>query len=145
MSEVSMIASPLFHIAAIGNVAPIFAVGGTLVIMPTAAFDSGRLLDAMEGERVTSLFLVPAQWQAVIDDPSVGRRDLSRLRVTCWGAAPASDTLLRRMADCFPGVLNVAAFGQTEMSPVTAAGKVLKGELRERSPAAGQAAGQAGT
>ena len=36
-----------------------------------------------------------------------------------WGAAPASDTLLRDMADTFPGTRSCAAFGQTEMSPVT--------------------------
>jgi fatty-acyl-CoA synthase len=62
---------------------------------------------------------VPAQWQAVCDDPTLPGRDLSRLRVTSWGAAPAADTLLRQMAASFPGALNVAAFGQTEMSPVT--------------------------
>ena len=36
-----------------------------------------------------------------------------------WGAAPASDTLLRDMAETFPGTQIYAAFGQTEMSPVT--------------------------
>ena len=36
-----------------------------------------------------------------------------------WGAAPASDTLLREMAETFPGTQILAAFGQTEMSPVT--------------------------
>jgi fatty-acyl-CoA synthase len=117
--EVNAVASPLFHIAAIGSVAPIIQIGGTLVIVPTGAFNSGRLLDTVEAEAVTSLFLVPAQWQAVCDDPTLPGRDLSRLGVTSWGAAPASDTLLRQMADCFPGALNVAAFGQTEMSPVT--------------------------
>jgi len=117
--EVNLIASPLFHIAAIGGVAPIIQIGGTLVIMPTVAFDSGKLLDLVEAEGVTALFLVPAQWQAVCDDPTLLARDLSRLRAISWGAAPASDTLLRRMSECFPGVLNVAAFGQTEMSPVT--------------------------
>jgi fatty-acyl-CoA synthase len=38
-----------------------------------------------------------------------------------WGAAPATTTLLTRMAEVFPGVRNVAVFGQTEMSPVTCA------------------------
>ena len=42
-----------------------------------------------------------------------------------WGAAPATTTLLTRMAEAFPGVTNVAVFGQTEMSPVTCA---LSGE-----------------
>ena len=36
-----------------------------------------------------------------------------------WGAAPASDTLLRQMSETFPGSQILAAFGQTEMSPVT--------------------------
>ena len=36
-----------------------------------------------------------------------------------WGAAPASDTLLREMAETFPDATILAAFGQTEMSPVT--------------------------
>jgi fatty-acyl-CoA synthase len=39
--------------------------------------------------------------------------------VISWGAAPASDTLLRQMSDTFPGTQILAAFGQTEMSPVT--------------------------
>ena len=38
---------------------------------------------------------------------------------------PATTTLLTRMAGAFPGVTNVAVFGQTEMSPVTCA---LSGE-----------------
>jgi len=39
--------------------------------------------------------------------------------VLSWGAAPASDTLLRDMSELFPGTQIYAAFGQTEMSPVT--------------------------
>jgi fatty-acyl-CoA synthase len=116
---VNLVTSPLFHIAAIGSAAPVIQVGGTLVIVPTGAFSSGQLLDVVEAEGVSSMFLVPTQWQAVCDDPTLPGRDLSRLRVTGWGAAPATDTLLRRMAGAFPGALNVALFGQTEMSPVT--------------------------
>jgi fatty-acyl-CoA synthase len=36
-----------------------------------------------------------------------------------WGAAPAPDVLLRQMSEIFPGTQILAAFGQTEMSPVT--------------------------
>jgi fatty-acyl-CoA synthase len=61
---------------------------------------------------------VPTQWQALCADSSVTSRDLA-LRVISWGAAPASDTLLRRMAEVFPEATNIAVFGQTEMSPVT--------------------------
>jgi fatty-acyl-CoA synthase len=62
--------------------------------------------------------LVPAQWQAVCATQQAKPRDLA-LRVLTWGAAPASDTLLHQMAETFPGTQILAAFGQTEMSPVT--------------------------
>ena len=64
------------------------------------------------------MFLVPAQWQAVCAEQRANPRKL-QLRVLSWGAAPASDTLLRDMAETFPGTQILAAFGQTEMSPVT--------------------------
>ena len=117
--EVTLVAAPLFHIAGIGTTAPMVLTGGTVAIMPTTAFDPGHLLELLEGEAVTSVFLVPAMWQAVCAHPSLADRDLSRLRSTTWGAAPASDTLLRRMSQAFPQAANTAAFGQTEMSPVT--------------------------
>ncbi|RBY82975.1 long-chain fatty acid--CoA ligase [Geodermatophilus sp. TF02-6] len=117
--EVNLVAAPMFHIGAIGSIVPLILIGGTLVVLPSGAFDAGQVLGLLERERITSVFLVPTQWQALCTDPSVADRDLSALHVTSWGAAPASDTLLRRMAEVFPGALNVAVFGQTEMSPVT--------------------------
>jgi fatty-acyl-CoA synthase len=117
--EVSLVATPLFHIGGIGSVIPTILVGGTVAIMAPRAFSSPGLLDLLEDEAVTTVFLVPTQWQAVCEDPTVRGRDLSRLRVTAWGGAPAPDALLRRMGMVFSGALNVALFGQTEMTPVT--------------------------
>ena len=123
--EVNLIASPLFHIGGIGSIVPTILIGGTTVITPSGAFEPSAVLDILEDEKVTTVFLVPAQWQALCENATVGQRDLSALRVTCWGAAPASDALLRRMASVFPDALNVAVFGQTEMSPITC---VLEGK-----------------
>ncbi len=90
-----------------------------MVVLPSVAFDAGHVLEILEEEKVTSAFLVPTQWQGLCAESSVSDRDLSHLRVTSWGAAPATDKLLRRMAEVFPNALNVAVFGQTEMSPIT--------------------------
>jgi len=117
--EVNLISAPLFHIGGLGSIVPTILIGGTTVILPSGAFDASSLLAVLERERVTTVFLVPTQWQAVCEDPAVGEHDLSALRVTCWGAAPATDALLRRMASAFPQAMNVAVFGQTEMSPIT--------------------------
>jgi fatty-acyl-CoA synthase len=117
-NDVGFIGVPLFHIAGIGNMLGGLTLGIPTVIHPLGAFDPGQLLDVLEAENVTGIFLVPAQWQAVCAAQRAQPRDL-KLRVLSWGAAPASDTLLRQMADTFPNSKILAAFGQTEMSPVT--------------------------
>jgi fatty-acyl-CoA synthase len=116
--DVGFIGVPLFHIAGVGNTITPLQLGLPTVIYPLGAFDPGALLDVLETERVTSMFLVPAQWQVVCAEQRANPRKL-QLRVLSWGAAPASDTLLRDMSETFPGTQIYAAFGQTEMSPVT--------------------------
>jgi fatty-acyl-CoA synthase len=117
-TDVGFVGVPLFHIAGIGNALTGLLLGIPTVLYPMGAFDPGELLDVLEAETVTSIFLVPAQWQAVCAAQRARPRDV-RLRVLSWGAAPASDTLLRQMSETFPGSQILAAFGQTEMSPVT--------------------------
>ncbi len=104
--------------------APNLVLGIPTVIHPLGAFDAAEMIDAWERERATVVFNVPTQWQAICAQPGVRDRDLA-LRVISWGAAPASETLLRDMAECFPNAVNVAVFGQTELSPLTC---VLRGE-----------------
>ncbi|WP_394553055.1 long-chain-fatty-acid--CoA ligase [Agromyces sp. MMS24-JH15] len=122
--DIAYLTAPLFHIAGLGSIAPNFIVGITTVFHPLGAFDPAALVDAWEAERATIVFNVPQQWQAICALPGVRDRDLA-LRIISWGAAPASDTLLRQMEETFPNAMNVAVFGQTEMSPITC---VLRGE-----------------
>jgi fatty-acyl-CoA synthase len=117
-NDVGFIGVPFFHIAGIGNLLTGMLLGLPTVIYPLGAFDPGQLLDVLETEKVTGIFLVPAQWQAVCAEQQARPRDL-KLRAMSWGAAPAPDALLREMSAIFPGTQILAAFGQTEMSPVT--------------------------
>jgi fatty-acyl-CoA synthase len=117
-NDIGFIGVPLFHIAGVGNTIIGLFLGRPTVLYPLGAFDPGALLDVLASEHVTGIFLVPAQWQAVCAAQRANPREL-KLRVLSWGAAPASDTLLRDMAQTFPGTQILAAFGQTEMSPVT--------------------------
>jgi fatty-acyl-CoA synthase len=121
---VSLVNVPMFHIAGIGAMPPALLNGTRVVIMPTAPFDAGTTLAVVEKEKITSLFLVPAQWQVLCADPTATDRCRS-LRSISWGAAPATVSLLEEMAKTFPYAEIVSFFGQTEMSPVTT---VLPGE-----------------
>ncbi|HVS68262.1 MAG TPA: AMP-binding protein, partial [Mycobacteriales bacterium] len=109
---------PLFHIAGIGGMPSSLMIGARTVIMPTGLFDAESTLDIVESEQITTLFLVPAQWQVMCAHPDATRRCAS-LRTIAWGAAPASVSLLEDMARVFPHCEIISVFGQTEMSPVT--------------------------
>ncbi|PXY33158.1 long-chain fatty acid--CoA ligase [Prauserella coralliicola] len=123
--RVWLAAAPLFHIAGLSGMLPCLLRGGRTVLLPSGQFDPVATVDLLERERVSAVFFVPAQWQAICAVPGLAERDLSALRQASWGAAPASTTLLRTMIDTFPQAEITTAFGQTECSPVTT---LLRGE-----------------
>src|SRR5215210_3078040 len=63
--------APLFHIAGLAGGLPPLLLGGTNVILRSGAFDPAETLDMMERERVSSIFLVPAMWAAVLAVPGI--------------------------------------------------------------------------
>jgi fatty-acyl-CoA synthase len=123
--KVSAPGAPMFHIAGLAGGLPPLLLGGVQVILRSGGFDPVATLDLIERERITSIFLVPVMWAAVVAVPGIAARDLSCLRRISWGAAPASTSLLRTMIDTFPQAEVTTAFGQTECSPVTC---LLRGE-----------------
>ncbi|WP_066907685.1 long-chain-fatty-acid--CoA ligase [Millisia brevis] len=114
----ALMAAPSFHVAALGSVAPALMIGHTVVIHPLKEFDPVEVVDTLERERITTVFMVPVQWQAVCAVPGIADRDFA-LRSLSWGAAPATDAVLEAMERTFPDAQIVAVFGQTEMSPIT--------------------------
>ena len=79
--------APLFHIAGLAGGLPPLLLGGTHVIIRSGGFDPVATLDLIERERVTSIFLVPAMWAAVVAVP-----DIADARPVL----PAADLLGRR-------------------------------------------------
>jgi fatty-acyl-CoA synthase len=114
-----MAVAPLFHTAGVSGMLPMFLCGNKVVIPPSGGFDAAATVRTIVDEGVTSCWMTPAQWQIVCALPDLPARDVSRLRRIWWGAAPASTTVLQAMIDAFGHAEIVAAFGQTECSPIT--------------------------
>jgi fatty-acyl-CoA synthase len=119
-----LIASPMFHIAAFNVVTTNIANAAASVITPSTGFDAGYLLDVMEKHDVSRTFMVPAQWQLIVDEQRRKPRSVN-LKFYSWGAAPATEALLTAMGETFPEASSQAAFGQTE---TTAGGVSLSHE-----------------
>jgi acyl-CoA synthetase (AMP-forming)/AMP-acid ligase II len=124
-SGLSMLAEGVFNEGAVGlHVAPMFHLadmlmttcliirGCTHVMLP--AFSGEAVLGHIERYHVTDTLLVPAMLQAVVDHALLGGFNTSSLCNILYGASPASETLLQRTLEAFPGVRLTQGYGMTE-------------------------------
>jgi fatty-acyl-CoA synthase len=110
----TLVVAPLFHAAALGIVClPTLLKGGTVCLL--SAFDAGSTLAAIEHERITVMFGVPAMFDAMAAHPSWPSADLASLRqVICGGAPVRASTIRRYLAR---GVPFGQGYGSTETGP----------------------------
>jgi acyl-CoA synthetase (AMP-forming)/AMP-acid ligase II len=116
---------PLFHIGGLNGILPFVHLGALAVIEPSGGFDPGLSIARLAEHDVSMCFFVPTQWQEICSHPEVGSVDARRLRKAMWGASQAPLPTLELLAETFPSVEIVNAFGQTEMSSNTC---FLRGE-----------------
>ena len=111
-----MSVTPFFHIAGVVSIIKTMQALTPMVILD---FDPVELLKAVERERITFLFLVPAMWLMVMNHPDFKKYDVSSLRTAAYGADVTTNALKERILESFPNAALYEAFGQTEMSATT--------------------------
>ncbi|NEX62986.1 AMP-binding protein [Noviherbaspirillum galbum] len=82
---------------------PFLYAGATLHLFER--FDPAEFLAAVEQFRITHSFMVPAMINALLQDPTLGKRDLSSLRQLTYGAAPMAPARIREAWDRIGPVL----------------------------------------
>jgi acyl-CoA synthetase (AMP-forming)/AMP-acid ligase II len=108
-------AAPMFHIADFSNTVSLTMVGKTHVFIPY--FDPAVLLKAIEQHKVTYTMMVPVMIQMMMDHPDFEKTDVSSLDGLVYGAAPMSQTLLKKLRTRLPELKLLQGYGQTEMAP----------------------------
>lgn len=113
-TDVSLMISPLFHVASLGMGAlPVVLKGATLVL--EKGFEPGRALGLIQQHGVTMLSGVPTTYQMMADHPDWARTDLSTLqKLTCGGSAVPT-----RILNAYEerGLSFSQGYGMTETSP----------------------------
>jgi len=109
--DVSLIAMPVAHIGGSGWGVRSVLVGCKGVV--AREFDPRKVLDFIEHDRVSKLFMVPAAMQIVLRDPRARQVDYSRLKHMLYGASPIPAALLREGMEVF-GCGFVQQYGMTE-------------------------------
>ena len=126
-----LIAMPLYHSAAMHVfLMPYLALGATIRLLPKP--DVGRILELVEAELITSLFLAPTVWVPLANHPELELRDLSSLEKAQYGASIMPTTVLARLQARYPRIGFYNCFGQSELGPLCT---VLRPEEHEVRPA----------
>lgn len=107
---VNLAAAPMTHSAGFLTL-PASARGGTVVVLTKP--DPASLVDVIEQQRVTELFLPPTVIYRLLELPGLRQRDLSSLRYFMYGAAPMAVEKLRQALELF-GPVMLQGYGQTE-------------------------------
>ena len=108
--------SPMFHAAVVAGVLGIPASGATSVSIPM--FDPELVLDTIESERIDTTMMVPVMMSMLEQHPAFSARRLRSLRQLVYGAAPISETVLRRWLAMLPEVDFYQGYGMTEAASV---------------------------
>ena len=107
---VQLMAAPMTHAA--GPISfPVFAAGGTTIVHKNVK--PAEILDSIEQNKVTRMFLPPTAIYSLLDDPTVRDRDYSSLQHFIYAAAPMSTEKLKEAIDVF-GPVMTQTFGQAE-------------------------------
>lgn len=110
-SDIGLVAMPVAHISGTGWGLVGLYNGSKSVV--TREFDPHAVLDFIENEKITKLFMVPSAMQIVLSDPRARTVDYSRLRYILYGASPIPPPLLREGMEVF-GCGFVQNYGMTE-------------------------------
>ena len=112
-ADVGLACGPLYHVGALDLVTTtLMSVGATTILHRT--FDAAHVVDEIERSGVTVVWMAPAMLRAVLDEPDIGERDLSSLRLIIAGGEKLPIPFIDRLERAFPNVWLADAYGLTE-------------------------------
>ena len=108
-------AAPMFHLADIGALLALTLTGASHSFLPS--FDPELLMQAIERYRISAVILVPTMINMLVNDPALGRYDLSSLDRVSYGASPMPLPLLKTAMEKLKCNFS-QGYGMTEVSPL---------------------------
>ncbi len=110
---------PFYHCfgMVMGNLAA--TSNGCTMVIPAQGFDPKATLEAVAGERCTSLYGVPTMFIAELSHPDFGSYDLSSLRTGIMAGSPCPVEVMKQVVARMGMDEVTICYGMTETSPVS--------------------------
>jgi fatty-acyl-CoA synthase len=108
-----LVCGPLYHVGGMDLPGTgVLYAGGSMVVLPR--FDAGAVLDSIEAERPTCVWLAPTMVNHVLEREDLLDRDTSSVRFMINGGEKMPVPLMERLLRAFPGCWVADAYGLTE-------------------------------
>ena len=124
---------PLYHTMGMRSLLAASACGGLFCSQPE--FRAEAALDAVERERLTSLYLAPTLFHDLVAAQREQPRDVSSVRALAYAGAPMAGVLVERCVEAFAPQAFVNHYGSTEIYTFT-----IHSDQRAKPGCAGRAA-----
>jgi acyl-CoA synthetase (AMP-forming)/AMP-acid ligase II len=93
---------PITHASGMNLMYLIYCGAASLLL---GRFEEAELLNAIQTERVTRLFMVPTMINRIVNHPDIAKYDLSSLKLVLYGAAPMAPALVEKAIGLFGPIL----------------------------------------
>ncbi|TNC26527.1 acyl-CoA synthetase [Amycolatopsis alkalitolerans] len=112
-ADTTLVCGPLYHVGGLDlpGLGTLHA-GGALVLL--RKFDAREVVDAIERERPTNVWLAPSMMNALLQLPDIRERDTSSIRFIIGGGEKMPVPLVERIRAAFPSAWFADAYGLTE-------------------------------
>ncbi len=128
--DVNLQSMPLYHSAGMHCFfVPYLAIGATTHLLQVP--DIAKILQKVEDERITTMFLAPTVWVPLTNHPDFAARDLDSLQKAYYGASIMPVPVVKRLQERLPKLGLYNCFGQSEVGPLAT---VLRPEEHEARP-----------
>lgn len=119
--SIAMVTGPLYHVGAMEDILiGVLLMGGTAVITKSGGFDIKRVLNVIERETVTDVFLFPFMIYDMLNHPNLSNYRLSNLNRIYSGGDPVIPWAIEQLHKNFPHIGLIQVYGLTEGTPIAA-------------------------
>ncbi|MEV8611360.1 long-chain fatty acid--CoA ligase [Amycolatopsis sp. NPDC051373] len=111
--DVTLVCGPLYHVGGfdLPGVGTLHA-GGSLIVL--RKFDAAEVVDTIERERPSNIWLAPSMMNAILQLPDIMERDTSSIRFIIGGGEKMPVPLVEKILAAFPKAWFSDAYGLTE-------------------------------
>ncbi|MHA2139957.1 MAG: class I adenylate-forming enzyme family protein [Candidatus Thorarchaeota archaeon] len=109
-----LVPTPLHHLSGFMPAIIMTAMKRPVVFPKSLSFLPQEILEIVEREKITTMFMVPTQFRILLDYPKLDSHDMSSVTLLSSGGSKMSADMKKEILTRFPDTVLVDGYGQTE-------------------------------